>query len=743
MKYLVLWLAIATVSWSWSERLVGQEPVRERLWDAARSGEADEISRLLDIGADVNSANEIGVTALWIAAGKGKPEIVQLLVDRGADVNARDGIWYQTPLSIAIRGNSDEIVECLLNAGAADIDDAAKTMAAIGNLSRLKRLLETGKVTQDVLDALMYSTRETEAEVMALLKASGARSLPEAKEVDKQRWQSLAGKYDSDMGGNLELAVETVGLVIKSAQGNTPLREIAKDHFVPIGSKTSSIVIERPDGKVTRIIQRRFTAESLFYPMKETAKVISGEPLKSNSSRAEGTATAIDWPQFRGPDATGVADGQHPPVTWNIETGENVKWKTPIPGLGHSCPVIAGGRIFLTTAVSGEPDPQLRIGNYGDVDSVDDSSEHTWHVICLDADNGTILWNREVHKGVPKIKRHLKGSQANCTAATDGKHVVACFGSEGLYCLDHDGKLLWSRDLSAIDSSFALDEEYEWGFAGSPLIHDGKVFVQFDLSRDSFIAAYSLVDGNKVWETPRDEIPSWSSPTLWRNSQRTELVTNASQYARSYDPATGEELWRLAKKSEATIPAPVPYGDLLIICSGNRPIQPIFAIKPGAKGDISLKANESTNEYIAWSLMRGGPYMPTPVVYADHLYVCSNTGILTCYDLASGRQLYRERIGGGSYTASPVVADGRIYLVAENGEVRVVKTGAAFELLAENTLGDICMTVPAMSGGKLFIRSQHFLFALQQGAKLPSEPSAPEAPANALVPVVSENRDRR
>jgi outer membrane protein assembly factor BamB len=367
-----------------------------------------------------------------------------------------------------------------------------------------------------------------------------------------------------------------------------------------------------------------------------------------SAEAAAGTSPAIDWPQFRGPDATGVADGQHPPVSWNIKTGENIFWKTPIPGLGHSCPVVSGGRVFLTTAVSGDPDPKIRIGNYGYVGSVDDMTEHTWHVLCLDTESGEILWNREVHRGVPKIKRHLKGSQANCTAATDGKHVAACFGSEGLYCLDLDGKLLWSRDLSAIDPSFALDEEYEWGFAGSPLIHAGLAFVQFDLSRDSFIAAYSVADGNKVWETPRDEIPSWSSPTIWRNSRRTELVTNASQFARSYDPATGEELWRLAKKSEATIPATVPCGDLLIICSGNRTIQPIFAIKPGAKGDISLQGNETSNEFIAWSLMRGGPYMPTPVVYGDYLYVCSNMGVLTCYELATGQLVYRERIGGGS-----------------------------------------------------------------------------------------------
>lgn len=726
MRKKLLVIISLLASTSFCSLLSGQQSVREQLWNATRSGDSAEITRLLDEGADVNAANEMGVTALWIAAGKGNPEIVQLLVDRGADVNARDGIWYQTPLSTAIRGNSDEIVQCLLKAGATDIDDAVRTMASLGNLERLELLLETGLVSQDVLDATLYSTRHAREEIVARLKEAGAKPLAEASQADRQRWSEIVGKYDNDMGGNLELAVEPVGLVVKSMLGSAPLRETGLNQFVPLGSKTSSIIVQREGDQVVRIIQRRYTAESLFYPAKEAATLSPTTDSSLLTDVDSKTAPAIEWPQFRGPDATGVANGQQPPVHWNIQTGENIRWKTPIPGLGHSCPVVSAGRVFLTTAVSGDPDPKIRIGNYGDVGSVDDTTEHTWHVLCLDAESGEILWNREVYKGVPKIKRHLKGSQANCSAATDGKHVVACFGSEGLYCLDFEGQLLWSRDLSAIDSSFAMDEEYEWGFAGSPVIHESHVFVQFDLSRDSFIASYSLLDGSKVWETPRDEIPSWSSPTIWRNSQRTELVTNASQYARSYDPVTGEELWRLAKKSEATIPAPVPCGDLLIICSGNRPIQPIFAIKPGAKGDISLRAEETSNDYIAWSLMRGGPYMPTPVVYGGYLYVCSNVGVLTCYELASGKLVYRQRLGGKSYTASPIAADNRIYLVAENGEVRVVKAGPDFELLAENEMGDICMTVPALSGGRLFLRSQHYLFAMQQGVQLPTESAASE-----------------
>ena len=691
------------------------DELRDRLWEAARNGDAAAITDLLDKGADVNAQNELQINALWIAAGKEKTEVVELLIARGADVNARDAIWYQTPLSIAISSGSEEKLKMILAAGARNIDEVVGAAAGRNDTKLLEILLETGKVSQDALDANLYSLPDRKTEARDALTKAGAKPIPAADAADRERWSALAGTYENDNLSALTIEIAEVGLIIKSAFGNgTAFRETTADTFVPIGNPNASLTFERKDGKVTRVISRRFAAATFYYPAREVAAPVAGSSTEESNA---GEVTPLNWPQFRGPDATGIGDGQHPPITWDVSTGENIKWKTAIPGLGHSCPVIWGNRVFLTTAISGDPDPKIRTGNYGDVTSVDDKTVHTWHVLCLDRDSGSILWNKQVYEGVPKIKRHLKGSQANCTPVTDGKHVVACFGSEGMYCFDFEGTQLWSRDLSTIDSSFAIDEEYEWGFGSSPIIFDGNVIVQFDLSRDSFIAAYNLEDGSRVWSTPRDEIPSWSSPTVWRNSLRTEIVTNAAQYARSYDPATGQELWRLAKKSEVTVPAPVPSGDLIFVVSGNRPIQPIIAIKPGASGDISLEGTASTNEFVVWSRMRGGPYMPTPIVYGAHLYVCSNAGVLTCYEAATGEQVYRERIGGTSYTASPVAADGRIYFVSEQGEVRVVKAGSEFELLAVNNIDEICLAVPALSGGILFIRTQHHLFALERGAR--------------------------
>jgi outer membrane protein assembly factor BamB len=691
---------------------------RDALWSAVRAGDAKAIQAALDKGADVNAKNEIGVSALWIAASKGKLPVMELLVKKGADVNVRDGIWYMTPLGMSSAESKPDVVRLLIKAGAKDVDTALSTATLMSNKPILETILKEAKPSQDALDAALYtaSNATKNKAVEELLTKAGAKKLPLASEKDKKAWAKIAGSYESDGGSKMLLVLKDVGLATRAGV----LKPTGPDTFTPLGSEGTKIRIVRKGNEVDRIVMSKFTAEYSFYRFTKPEV----KPAANLDTASGATAPAINWPQFRGPDGTGIGDGQQPPITWNVKTGQNVRWKTPIPGLGHSCPAVWGNRIFITTAISGKPDQTIRVGNYGEVDSVDDKTKHKWQVLCLDRDSGKILWTKTAYEGVPKIKRHLKGSQANCTPATDGRHVLALFGSEGLYCYDFDGKLLWKRDLSTLDSSFAIDVEYEWGFGNSPLIHDGMAIIQADLSRgESFIAAYNLEDGNKVWSTSRDEIPSWSSPVIWRNSKREELVTNAAQYARGYDPKTGSELWRLAKKSEVTIPTPVVGKDLLYITSGNRPIQPIFAIKPGANGDISLKSQQEKNESIVWSKLRGGPYMPTPILYGPYFYTCSNSGIVTCYDAKTGDEVYRKRMGTGSYTASPVAADGRLYFISEQGEARVVKAGPEFELLAVNPIDDYVMATPAISNGSLFVRSQHFLMSLGKTSATKSETS--------------------
>jgi outer membrane protein assembly factor BamB len=634
-------------------------------------------------------------------------------VKHGANVNARDGIWYQTPLTQAISSGRIEMARVLLDAGADDADALLLSAADRGQLSMVRLLLEKRKVRPETLSAALLLTRKSRTEVREALTKAGAQPLPPASVGEQAAWKPYLGVYENDNGGKLTIEITDGLLMAKSAGGSMILKAGGAGIFKPLGRDAVTLNFTLDGNRATRLAMKQYTAESGYRRLESSEHPKEQPKQKATAESAVAVRSPINWPSFRRPDASGVADGQNPPTTWDAAHGINVRWRTPIPGLGHSCPVVWGDRLFLTTAISGMANPKVRTGNYGDVTSVNDKTPHTWKVFCVDKNSGKIAWERTAFQGVPKFKRHLKGSQANCTPATDGRHLIACFGSEGLYCYDLEGKLLWKRDLGALDTSFIVFPENEWGFGSSPILYRGLVIVQCDLSKESFIAAYNVEDGSQVWSTPRDEIPSWSTPTIWSTPKGIELVTNAAQYARGYDPMTGKELWRLAKKSEVTIPTPFAARGLMYVTSGNRPIQPIFAIRPGSAGDLSLKEGETKSSQIAWSKLRGGPYMPTPIVYGGLLYVCSNAGVLTCYDADTGKEIYKERLGGGrTYTASPVAADGKIYFTSEEGEVRVVRAGPKFELLAVNAMGDVCMATPAISDGMIFVRTQHFLYGI-------------------------------
>ena len=432
-----------------------------------------------------------------------------------------------------------------------------------------------------------------------------------------------------------------------------------------------------------------------------------------------GAVFAQNWPSFRGPRASGIADGQKPPVKWDVPQSVNVAWKTPIPGLAHSGPVVWGDRIFVTTAISSDPKAKFRWGLYGDVEPSEDLSKHTWKVYCLDRKTGKILWEQTAHEGIPRTKRHPKNSQASATPATDGKHVVASFGSQGLYVYDTSGKLLWKKDLGTLNAGWFFDPDFEWGAASSPVIYKNTVIVQCDIQKNSFLAAFDLKDGREVWRTARPEIPSWGTPTVWEGKGGPQVITNGTKAVRGYDPETGKQLWQLSPNSEVTATTPVGANDLIFIANGYPPIQPIYAIRPSARGDISLKDGQESSEHVAWSKKRGGPYMPTALVYGEHLYLCSNNGILSCYRAATGERVYQQRISekGGSHSASPVAADGRIYFASEDGDVHVVKAGPEFERLATNPVGEVMMATPAIAPGMIVLRTEHQVIAVADKEK--------------------------
>ena len=421
-----------------------------------------------------------------------------------------------------------------------------------------------------------------------------------------------------------------------------------------------------------------------------------------------------NWPRFRGPHARGVAEGHTTPVSWTVESGDNVLWRTPIPGLAHSSPIVWGDSVFLTTAVNEAGGSFLKVGLYGSIDPVPDEGPHRFVVYRIDKRTGKVLWERVAHEGSPRRPRHPKATLANPTPATDGERVVAFFGSEGLYCYDMEGQLLWKKDLGPLDAAFFVAPDAQWGFASSPVVHDGVVYIQCDVLNDPFLAAFDLETGEQIWRTPRDDVPTWSTPTVHEKGDQTLLLVNGWKHAGGYDAATGKEVWRLSGGGDIPVPGPVVAHDRVYITNAHGSDAPLYAIRLDAQGDISLGEDETSNTYVSWSIPRGGAYMQTPLVYGDLLYNCRDNGVLSVYDAKTGDRKYQQRLGGGGggFTASPVAADGKVYFTSEEGDVYVVKAGPKYELLATNALDEVTMASPAISEGTLYFRTRTHLIAV-------------------------------
>lgn len=422
---------------------------------------------------------------------------------------------------------------------------------------------------------------------------------------------------------------------------------------------------------------------------------------------------ADDWPQFRGTQASGV-DASHPaPTTWNVSSGEGIRWQTPIPGLAHSSPIVWGDRVYVATATkAGES--ELKVGLYGDIAPVVEKEPHLWRLLALDKETGKILWESTAHEGVPRAQRHPKSSHCNSTPATDGRRIVAIMGSEGLFCFEADGKLAWKKDLGPMDSGYFMVPTAQWGFASSPVIHDGKVIVQCDVQKDPFLAVFDLADGKELWRTARLEVPTWGTPTVVTSKDRAQIVVNGWRTAGGYDVATGRELWSLTGGGDIPVPTPVLGHGFVYLTSAHGSYRPIRAIRLDASGDITPKDPGETNAGIAWAHARKGNYMQTPIVVEDAIYACNDNGVLTCFDAKTGTIRYSERLtkGGEGFTASPVSDGKHLYFTSEQGKVHVVPVGETFSVKVVNELGETCMATPALSGGTLFFRTRGKVMAI-------------------------------
>ncbi len=389
-----------------------------------------------------------------------------------------------------------------------------------------------------------------------------------------------------------------------------------------------------------------------------------------------------------------------------MKAGKNLKWRTELPGMTNASPLVWGNHVYAITAISSANDRTFKTGNYGDVASVADMSEHTWKIYALDAATGAIAWEREIYKGLPRVKRHTKSSQANSTPVTDGRRIVSVFGSIGLLVAhDMTGKEIWRKDIGVIDSGWFFDAGMQWGHSSSPIIYEGNVIVQADQQKASFIAAYDLATGKEVWKTMRDdEIPTWATPTVAKGPKGDEIVTNGTK-VRGYDAKTGALLWTLGPNSEITVGTPVVEGGLAYVTGGYPPVRTVYAVKIGSRGDLTMPKGTTSSESIQWS-NNEGTYIPSPIVYRGLVYLFNNNGILTAFNAETGERVLRSRVGGGgAFSGSPIAADGRLYFTSEDGDVFVVKAGAPYVEIAKNPVGEVIMSTPAVSNGVIYIRT--------------------------------------
>jgi outer membrane protein assembly factor BamB len=422
-----------------------------------------------------------------------------------------------------------------------------------------------------------------------------------------------------------------------------------------------------------------------------------------------GRGDTVDWPQFRGAKVDGLAEGKTLPDTWSPT--ENVVWKVDLPGWGWSSPVIWGKRIFVTAAVHDGPRDKMFAGGYPG-GFVKPTNEHRWMTYCLDFDTGKMLWQREAHKGAPPQPRHPRNSYASETPVTDGERVYAYFADIGIFCYDMDGKPVWEKRL----------QDYPvrggWGTGTSPVLHKDGLYLVNDNEKDSFMVALDKRTGKQLWRVARAEKSNWGTPYVWENEKRTEIVTIGTNKARSYD-LDGKVLWEINGTDGWGLVSQIPMSKhgLLYLGAGYH-YGALYAIRPGASGNISLKDGEKNNEWIAWSQPRGSSIHPAYLISGDRLFVNYDAGLLACFNAKTGETIFpRARLdtGGGRFYASPWAYNGKVFLLNEDGTTWVIEDGPTFNVVRKNSIGDFAWATPAISRGSLFIRTYTKLYRLQKG----------------------------
>ena len=723
----------------------------DAVFSAARNGNLAQLRAALAGGAQVDARDSTGATPLFYAAQHGHVEVVEFLAGRGASPNVVAPVtvagqsYRVSALAAAALGWHVDVARLLL----ARATPQPKYLVVHHELMPFSKEEFDSQRDWEVINTVLRTPEvEPIAQAIVTREGDGTYRTHDGRVYRAERNSNGAFRLTSTDGSVLSFEPVSGKAFIQQLAGSAsqsgparnrnerevtmirrflePLPDAAKrdafvEQFLERGATWLDFTIG--EGRVLGFEIReggpaRLGGTPTIF-VKDGARPASSSLLEREiaATAASVVARPMNWPSFRGPGASGVADGQAPPVTWDAERSTNIRWKTRIEGLSHASPIVWGDRVFVTTAISSRTDPEFRPGGVRGDNVSDDRTEQTWKLLSLEKATGQIVWERTIYKGVPRLGRHLKSTFATATPATDGQRVIVSLGAEGLYSYDFNGNLLWKKDLGVVGHA-------TYGFGSSPTIYRDVVIVQCDTNLGgkptgdaprSYIAAYDLATGAERWRTSRDEdsSSSFGTPIIYEAAGRSMVVANGGKRARAYDPMTGKEVWSLAAPASIVTPTPIIGLDLIFVMSGDTGYQPIFAIRPTAIGDITLKPEQETNDFVVWSSTRGGSFTPTPIVYGDYLYSINVSGIVGCYDARTGERKYLSRLEnlGDGFSSSPVAADGRLYFASEDGEVFVVKAGPTFEVLARNPMGEVILTTPAISGGMIFIRTLHHLVA--------------------------------
>jgi outer membrane protein assembly factor BamB len=706
----------------------GSPAANEALWEAARAGDTAAITAALAKGADVNAKARYDVTPLIFAAGNGRLEAVKLLIARGANVNAQDTFYRARAAEMAITNGHTDVTLYLLQNGAQG--DGLLAMGVQQNQEALVRAAVAGTITRQGLQSAVTMAGNLKRDALvAIIKPALDKLPPDTTpsfSVSAGVLPKYAGTYrDAASGAAATVSVQNERLMLQMQGGPLVALVPTAANVFRVLEVNATLTFNERGGLVESVGVVQGAANLTLARVAETAPPAPAAavappppaPAAPPSAAAARPTGPRNWPSFRGDSAAGNGDGQRAVAEWDVATGRNIRWKTPVPGLAVSSPIVWGDRVFATTSISKAGDNSFRTGLYGDVKPVDDLSPHEWKLYCLDKTTGKILWERAAVSGAPKTKRHTKSSQASSTPVTDGRRVIAVFGSAGvMVAWDYSGKELWRVNLGTLDSGWFFDPAFQWGHSSSPIVYRNSVILQVDVQKGSYVGAWDVATGKPLWRTERtDEISTWGTPTVAKTADgRDVLVTNGTR-VRGYDPTTGAQMWMLGPNSEITIGTPVAGNGLVYVTGGYPPVRPIYAIRPGVAGDVSLQKGQDANQAIAWSNMTEGTYIPTPLLYGGYLFTLNNNGIISAYDPQTGTRAFRGRAGtGGAFSASLVAADGRLYVASEDGEVYVLSAASGLAEIARNDMKEVIMATPAISDGLIVVRTMGHLYGIGQ-----------------------------